>query len=99
MSQCPGPLLRLPSAAMLVSMLTDYIQAAMNQAHYEILEDGTFYGEIPGLAGVLANADVLEACREELQDVLEEWLILGLRLGHSIPAVGGIQLVAKTESA
>ena len=29
-------------------MLTTYIQAAMRHAHYEILEDNTYYGEIPG---------------------------------------------------
>jgi predicted RNase H-like HicB family nuclease len=46
-------------------MLTSYIQAAMKRAHYEILtDDGTFYGEIPGFDGVLANAGTLEECRE-----------------------------------
>ena len=80
-------------------MLTDYIGAALAQAHYEILDDGTFYGEIPGLPGVLANAVTLEACRDELQDVLEEWIILGLRLGHSLPPVAGIQLNAAIENA
>lgn len=80
-------------------MLTDYIRAALGQAHYEILDDGTFYGEITVLPGVLANAGTLEACRAELQDVLEEWIILGLRLGHTLPAVGGIQLDAALESA
>ena len=49
-------------------MLTDYIFAAMRHAHYEILEDETYYGEIPGLQGVYANADSLEECRDELQD-------------------------------
>lgn len=34
-------------------MLTDYIQAAMHKAHYEILEDDrSYYGEIPGFQGV-----------------------------------------------
>ncbi len=28
-------------------MLTKYITAAMRRATYEILSDGTFYGEIP----------------------------------------------------
>jgi len=56
-------------------MLTNYICAAMRQARYEILsDDGTFYGEIPGFDGVYANADTLEACREELKEVLEEWV-------------------------
>lgn len=47
-------------------MLTDYVQAAMRRATYEILDDGTYYGEIPGFQGVYANAKTLEACREEL---------------------------------
>jgi len=42
-------------------MLTDYIRAAMRQARYRIrLEDGTYFGEIPGIAGVWANADSLD---------------------------------------
>jgi predicted RNase H-like HicB family nuclease len=64
-------------------MLTKYICAAMHKATYEILSDGSFYGEIPGFQGVYANAKTLEACREEFQEVLEGWMILGLRLGHS----------------
>jgi len=75
-------------------MLTSYVAAAMRRAKYEILSDGSFYGEIPGLQGVYANADTLESCREELREVLEGWIILGLRLGHPLPEVDGIRLVA-----
>jgi predicted RNase H-like HicB family nuclease len=71
-------------------MLTAYIQAAIRRATYEILSDGTFYGEISGFQGVYANAQTLEACREELQEVLEGWIVLGLRLGHSLPTFDGI---------
>jgi predicted RNase H-like HicB family nuclease len=77
-------------------MLTQYIQTAMHQAVYELLEDGTFYGEIPTCPGVLSNAATLEACREELQSALEEWLILGLRLGHQIPVLDGIDINPST---
>jgi predicted RNase H-like HicB family nuclease len=80
-------------------MLTAYIQAAMRHATYEILEDGTFYGEIPGLAGVFANASKLEACRDQLQSVLEGWITLGLRLGHELPIVDGNQLTVDLETA
>ncbi|MCI0393659.1 MAG: type II toxin-antitoxin system HicB family antitoxin [Chloroflexi bacterium] len=80
-------------------MLTNYIRAAMRQARYEILEDNTFYGEIPGFEGVYANADTLESCRDELQEVLEGWLILGLRLGHPLPEVEGIRLEATSQAA
>jgi predicted RNase H-like HicB family nuclease len=73
-------------------MLTFYISAAMRRATYEILADGTFYGEIPGFQGVWANASTLEACREELQEVLEGWIVLGLHLGHPLPVADGVEL-------
>ncbi len=73
-------------------MLTQFISAAMKRATYEILSDQTFYGEIPGFSGVLANAATLEECRAQLQEVLEGWIVLGLRLGHSLPEVDGIRL-------
>ncbi len=79
-------------------MLTEYIQAAMRRAKYEILSEGTYYGEIPGFKGVYSNADSLENCRQQLQEVLEGWIVLGLRLGHSLPAVEGIQLVVESEA-
>lgn len=74
-------------------MLTTYIQAAMRMAKYEILENHAYYGEIPGFEGVWANADTLDACREELQSALEDWIVLGLRMGHTLPVVAGINLV------
>jgi predicted RNase H-like HicB family nuclease len=74
-------------------MLTEYIQAAMRRATYEILpEDKTYYGEIPGLQGVWANADTLEACRDELQDALEDWMLYRLSRGLRPPVVDGIEL-------
>ena len=76
-------------------MLTEYIRAAMSRATYEILSDGTFYGEIPGFQGVYANAKTLDACRAELQDVLEGWIVLGLRLGHPLPVVDGVDLAVQ----
>jgi predicted RNase H-like HicB family nuclease len=80
-------------------VLTEYIRAAMRRATYEILpDDGTFYGEIPGFQGVYANANTLEACREQLQEVLEGWIVLGLRLGHVLPVVDGIELVVEQEA-
>ena len=73
-------------------MLTEYIRAAMRRATYGILSDGTFYGKIPGFQGVYASAKTLEACREQLQEVLEGWIVLGLRMGHSLPIVEGVKL-------
>ena len=77
-------------------MLTAYISAAMNRARYKIIDDGTYFGEVPGLEGLWANAKTLESCRNELQEVLEDWLIVKLRDGDDIPRVGRIQLAKKS---
>jgi predicted RNase H-like HicB family nuclease len=74
-------------------MLTKYLRAARRRAKYEILpEHGSFYGPIPGLQGVWANADTLEECRQELESVLEDWLLLGVSLHHPIPSIDGIEI-------
>jgi len=58
----------------------------MKRAKYEILpDDGSIYGEIPGFEGVYANADNLENCREELEDVLGEWILLRAYKNLSLP--------------
>jgi predicted RNase H-like HicB family nuclease len=77
-------------------MLLDYINAAMRQAKYEILsDDGTFYGEIPTFKGIYANADSLEACRQELAEVLEEWILFRVSRNLPLPTVEGIELRIK----
>jgi predicted RNase H-like HicB family nuclease len=73
-------------------VLTEYISAAMRRAEYKLLEDGTFFGEIPDCQGVWSSADTLEACRDELRDVLEDWILLGVYLHHRIPVIDGIDL-------
>jgi predicted RNase H-like HicB family nuclease len=75
-------------------MIGEYIRAAMKEARYEVLEDGSFYGEIEGLKGVWANADTLEETREELEEVLEEWISLRLSQNLPIPSIGGFTLSA-----
>ena len=66
-------------------MLTKYISQKMAQARYKILEDKTYFGEIPGLPGIWASEKTLEKCREALREVFEEWLILKLQDGDTIP--------------
>ena len=77
-------------------MLTTYLKAAMKKAKYEIMrDDNTFYGEIPGFDGVYANAENLEVCRDELEEVLEEWILFRVSRNLPLPQVDGIQLKIK----
>jgi predicted RNase H-like HicB family nuclease len=80
-------------------MLTNYIRKALRRATYEILPaDRVFYGEIPDFEGVYATADTLEGCRDELEEVLEEWSLLRISKHLPLPVVDGIELSIK-ESA
>ena len=72
--------------------LTAYIEAALELARYDKLEDGTFAGEIPKLPGVAAFGKTLRACEQELRSTLEDWILVGLRLGHKLPRLAGIDL-------
>ena len=79
--------------------MTEYVTAALRHAHYEVMEDGQFWGEVSELQGVWARAETLEGCREELREVIEDWLLLGLRHGHPIPVIDGISLEVRQVSA
>ena len=62
-------------------MLNQFIAKKLKAARYKILKDGSYFGEIPGLMGVWANAKNLEDCRRELGEVLEDWVFLQIRDG------------------
>ena len=77
-------------------MLTEYIQAAMRKARYEFLQnDERYYGEISGFEGVYASNKNLEDCREELRQVLEDWLLLSIHKNLPVPVIDNISLEVK----
>jgi len=64
----------------------------MVEAVYDKLEDGTFVGRIPPCKGVIAFATTLRQCEEELRSTLEDWILVGLKLGHPLPVIAHIDL-------
>src|SRR5216684_2830023 len=82
-------------------MLTDYyIREAMRVAHYEMMENGHFFATIPPLEGLWAEGATLEQSREELQSMLEDWIMIKLRFGdRDFPAINGIDLNPQPEYA
>ncbi len=77
-------------------MLTEYVSAAMRKAHYELLpDDKMYYGEISEFEGVYATAKTLEDCREELQSVLEDWILISIYKNLPVPVVDNISLEVK----
>lgn len=73
-----------------ITMLIQYIQAVLEKAKYEIIDDeGPCYGEVPELEGVWATGKTLEECRRNLEEVIDKWLIFRLRNRLPIPRIGG----------
>ncbi|MEK7565369.1 MAG: type II toxin-antitoxin system HicB family antitoxin [Patescibacteria group bacterium] len=75
-------------------MLGEFIVEKIKKAKFKVLDDGTYFGEIPGYRGVWANEKTLKTCKEELKSIFEEWILLtlkdggtvrGLRIGKKVP--------------
>ncbi len=79
-------------------MIEEYIQAALEKATYEIINDEEpYFGKIPELNGVWASGKTLEECRENLREVLEEWIILSIKKSLPIPPLGKYRIKIPTE--
>jgi len=72
-----------------MQVILQYVRAAMERAHYEIIDDSEpYYGEIPECKGVWATGKTLEECRRNLEQVLEGWIVVRLQRGLSMPPIG-----------
>jgi predicted RNase H-like HicB family nuclease len=78
-------------------MFAEYIAAALERAQYKILEDGTYAATVEGLRGVIAIGDTIEECRKDLIEVIDGWVALRLRMGRTIPPIGGFTIDVSTE--
>lgn len=77
-------------------MLPEYLAGAMRRATYELLpDDGVYFGSIPGFEGAWAAAETLDATRDELAEVLEEWTLYRLWAHLPLPDVDGLRIEFK----
>ena len=77
-------------------MFTEYVRVALRHAKYEILQDdGSYYAEIPECVGVYANADTLEGCQEELEEVLEESILFRVYKNLPLPVIDGAEIAIR----
>ena len=76
-------------------ILSNYIEKAIAEAEYEKLDDGSYAGRIPLCKGVVSFGNTLKECENELRSTLEDWIYLGLRQGHRLPVLKGINLNRK----
>ena len=79
-------------------ILSDYIETAMEYAEFEKLDDGSYCGKIPLCQGVIAFGATLADTGKLLRSTLEDWVLLGLKLGHPMPVINGIDLNVSIEA-
>ena len=73
-------------------VLTGYVEHALAEAVFDKLDDGTYSGNIPSCKGVLSFGSTLRGCQQALQSILEDWILMGLKLNHPLPVISGIDL-------
>ncbi len=78
-------------------VLSDYVDEAMRGATYDKLDDDSYAGRIPSCVGVVAFGSTLRECEDTLRSTLEDWILVGLKLGHPLPVLAGIDLNGEPE--
>jgi predicted RNase H-like HicB family nuclease len=79
-------------------VISRYIAEALHRAHYRVVDDGLYCATVTGLPGVVATGKTLEACREQLVEVIEEWLLVHVAQGLKIPRLGTATVQVKRAS-
>ena len=79
-------------------MIRQYVDEALRMARYDKLDGGTIYGEVPRLRGVMATASTLKRCREQLAEVIEEWVLIRVAKRLPIPRLGKARSASKDPS-
>jgi predicted RNase H-like HicB family nuclease len=79
-------------------VITSYVDQALRRAHYSSLEDGTFCATVPALPGIIATGATVEECRDQLAEVVEEWVLVRVARGLRVPPLGRVKVVVKKAS-
>lgn len=79
-------------------MITKYIAKALERAAYQPIEHDCYCATVRGLRGVLATGQSVEQCRQNLAEVIEEWLLVRVAQNLRIPTLGGVTIRVRRAS-
>jgi predicted RNase H-like HicB family nuclease len=79
-------------------MISQYVASALERAQYRAIDDGTFAATVRGLKGVVATGATLEACRRDLAEVVEEWVLVRVARGLPVPSLGKVVVKVRRAS-
>jgi predicted RNase H-like HicB family nuclease len=69
-----------------------YIEIEENTEDGDEFPDQRYIGTIPPCQGVIGIGATMEECRQDTQESLEGWILLGVRFGHKLPVIDGIDI-------
>ncbi len=73
-------------------MITKYVAKALVRAVYERVDGDDYCATVRGLRGVIATGSSFEVCRQNLAEVVEEWLLVRVAQHLPIPKLGGVAI-------
>ena len=79
-------------------MITRYVDGVLRRARYRQVDGAVFCATVSGLRGVIATGPSLEACRDDLAEVVEEWVLVRVARGLRVPALDGVTVSVKKAS-
>jgi hypothetical protein len=79
-------------------MISRYLDQALHRARYELVDGTLFCATVPGLRGVIATGSALEACRDQLAAVVEEWVLVRVSRKLPVPRLGGVTIEVRQAS-
>jgi predicted RNase H-like HicB family nuclease len=82
----------------MTAMISKYVEQALTRAHYEHVDARTWSARVPQLRGVLALGATREACRAQLAEVVEEWVLVRVARRLPIPRLGGVTIRVRKAS-
>jgi len=79
-------------------VITRFLDRALRRAQYRQVDGGIFCATVRGLRGVIATGPSLQACRDQLTEVVEEWVLVRVTRGLRVPTLDGVTVEVKKAS-
>ncbi len=79
-------------------MISRYLAEALHRAKYSGSPGVGYTATVRGLRGVIAQARTLEACRAQLSEVVEEWILVRVARGLAVPRLGRVHIRVREAS-
>jgi predicted RNase H-like HicB family nuclease len=80
------------------AMISRYLDEALHRARYVAIRGSGYAATVRGLRGVFAHARSLEACRAQLVEVVEQWVLVRVARGLPVPRLGKARIRVRRAS-